>query len=120
MIPTSPIQAKRITQRAQDAARRISEKPTSVVFKAGAGATAPARPAQVVRLEVDNRATIMTSTAGSAPRMGLIVYGVRGHPSIPDTDMKEHYAFKYAGDDYTIVDIILQLGEIQGIATATR
>ena len=120
MIPTSPLLARQIVQRAKDAAWRISQKPTTVVFKAGAGATAAARPAQVVRIEVDNRASMLSSTAGAAPRMQAIVYGVRGHPSIPDTDIKEHYTFKHLGDDYTIVDIILQLGEIQAIATAAR
>jgi hypothetical protein len=116
MIPTSPIYAKRIAQRAQDAARRIGEKPTSVVFKRANGSTLPA---QTVRLEVDNRATLASSAAGAAPRMNVIIYGVRGHPSLPDSDIKEAYRFNYGGDAYTIVDIILQLGEIQGIGIAT-
>jgi len=116
MIPTSPIQAKRIAQRAQDAARRIGEKPTTVVFKTAAGASIAA---QVVRLEYDNRATLASSTAGATPRMNLIVYGVRGHPSIADTDIKEGYRFNFGNDSYSISDIILQLGEVQGIAVAT-
>ena|SRR5215204_5166721 len=116
MIPTSPIQAKRIAQRAQDAAKRIGEKPTSVVFKTAAGATLPA---QVLRLEYDNRATLASSTAGAAPRMNLILYGIRGHPSLVDSDIKEGYRFNFGNDSYSIVDVILQLGEVQGIAVAT-
>jgi len=121
MIPTSPIQAKRITQRAQDAAKRIGEKPTSVVFNV----PTPGNPkgvniaAQTVRLEFDNRSAVISSTAGAAPRMNLIIYGIRGHPTLPDTNMKEGYRFSVGGDGYTVTDIILQLGEVQGIAVAT-
>jgi hypothetical protein len=116
MIPTSPIQATRIAKRAQDAVRRIGEKPTSVVFKRANGTTLPA---QTVRLEWDNRSSLQTSTAGAGPRMNLIVYGIRGHSSLPDTDIKEGYRFNYGADAYRIEDIILQSGEIQGIAVAT-
>jgi len=116
VIPTSPIQAKRIAQRAQDAARRIGEKPTSVVFKTAAGATLPA---QSLRLEYDNRASLASSAAGAAPRMNVIIYGVRGHPTLVDSDIKEGYRFNFGGDAYSVADIILQLGEIQGIAVVT-
>ena len=116
MIPTSPIYAKRIQMRAQDAVKRIGEKPASVVFRRANGTTLAA---QTVRLELDNRASLSTSTAGSAPRMGVIVYGIRGHATLPDTDMKEGYRFNYGADAYRIEDIILQSGEIQGIAVAT-
>lgn len=116
MIPTSPIYAKRIQMRAEDAVRRISEKPTTVVFKRANGTTLPA---QVVRLEWDNRSATLASVAGAGPRMNLVIYGIRGHASLADTDMKEGYRFNFAGDAYRIEDIILQSGEVQGIAVAT-
>jgi hypothetical protein len=102
--------------RAEDAVRRIGEKPLSVVFRTAKGVNLSA---QTVRLEFDNRSSAMSSAAGAAPRMNLIIFGVRGHPEIVDTDMKEGYRFNYAGDEYRIEDIILQIGEIQGIAVAT-
>jgi hypothetical protein len=98
---------------------RILDTPKSVVFKPPASA---ALAAQTVRIEVDNRASVVDDLSGGAPKMGAIIYGVRDHPlkttTVPDTVMKEGYRFIYNDDEYRIDDIILTLGEIQGIATA--
>lgn len=102
--------------RAADAWKRIQDKPTSVAFRTPAGVTLAA---QTVRLEWDNRATLLSSVAGVAPRMQLIVFGIRGHATLADSDIREGYTFNYNNDSYRIGDIILQIGEIQGIATAT-
>lgn len=96
--------------------KRINDKPTSVTFRTSTGATVAA---QTVRLEVDNRASVAESAAGAAPTMHLIVYGIRNHPTLDDTQMAEGYRFVYAGDQYRIADVILTLGEIQGVAVAT-
>lgn len=102
--------------RAVLALNRILDKPTSIAFKTPTGSTLAA---QTVRVEVDNRSAVITSAAGGAPAMRLIVFGVRGHPTVADTVMAEGYRFVLSNDEYRIDDIILQLGEIQGVATAT-
>ena len=111
--------------RAAAAWRRISDKPTSVVFTvpgsvAADGTVTPAADlaAQTVRLETDDRATMLLGDAGAAPVMQLIIFGIRGHATLPDTNMVEGYRFRHAGDNYRIDDIILTIGEIQGVAVA--
>jgi len=106
------IQAQR---RAADAWQRIADKPTSVVFRTDTGATLTS---QTVRVEWDNRAGQANSDAGQTPRMNTIVYGIRDHATLPDTDIAEGYRFVLNGDEYTIQDVILQIGEIQGVAVA--
>lgn len=106
------LQAQR---RAANAWKRINDKPTSVAFKTAAGVTLAA---QTVRIEVDNRADTAESDAGQTPRMNVIVYGIRGHATLTDTDIAEGYRFVLNGDEYTIKDVILQIGEIQGVGVA--
>lgn len=113
LVDTTPIPS---AERAALAWSRINDKPTSVAFKTAAGATLAA---QTVRVEVDNRSTLDASPAGAGPLMTAIVYGIRGHSTLPDTDMKEGYRFILGGDSYRINDIILTIGEIQGVAVAT-
>jgi hypothetical protein len=98
--------------RAADAWQRINDKPLSVAFKTTSGTTLAA---QTVRVESDNSATPAESAAGVAPKRKVIVFGVRGHLTVANTDIKEGYRFVYAGDQYRCVDVILQTGEIQGV-----
>jgi len=84
----------------------------SVIFKNSAGQKLPG---QVVRVESDNTATPSLSTAGGAPKRKVIVYGIRNHATLPNTDIKENYVFVYEGDQYRCIDIIATLGEIQTI-----
>jgi hypothetical protein len=102
-------------ERAADAWRRIGEKPQSITLRTAAGTD---RAAQTVRLEVDNRASESSSAAGAAPKMHVIVYGIRNHATLANTAMAEGDRFNYAGDAYRIVDIILQTGEVQGVGEA--
>jgi hypothetical protein len=103
-------------QRASEALRRIGIKPTAVVFRTPNGTRLAA---QNIRLESDNSATPGESTAGSAPVRKLIAYGIKNHATEPDTNMKEGYVFVFEGDEYKCVDVIVTLGEIQGIWEAT-
>lgn len=102
------------SERAALAWRRISQKPTQVSFRTPAGVTLAA---QTVRLEYDTAATIESSAAGNAPRMPLIVFGVRNYGSIT-TDMAEGYRFVHNGDEYQVRDVIETIGERQAIAVA--
>lgn len=112
--------AQRSAQRAQDAYRRIMDKPTTVVFRKPRPPGRPvALPPQTLRVEVNNRAGLATSESGSAPVMGVVVFGWRDHPSLPDSDIGEGYTFTLGDDLYRIEDVILQTGEIQGTGVRT-
>jgi hypothetical protein len=104
------------TERAALAWRRINDKPTSVAFRTAAGATVAA---QTVRIESDNSATAAESAAGAAAKRKVIVFGVRNHATVADTDIREGYRFVYLNDEYRCVDTIVTLGEIQGVFEAT-
>src|SRR5947208_13789834 len=106
----------RAAQRAQNAYRRIQDKPTQIVFRTPAGTRLAV---QTLRVEVDNRATIATSTSGAGAAMGVIVYGWRDHPTYADSDIAEGYTFVLQGDIYRIEDVILTFGEIQGTGVRT-
>lgn len=101
---------------------KIERKPSSVAFtrpkqvlKTGTIA-ALELPVQVVRVVSDNRASDVVGVAGTAPRRQAIVYGIRDHATLPDTDMDEGYTFLLDGDLYRIVDTIKIPGGLQGIA----
>lgn len=113
MLNLSSMLANKTEQRAAAAWRRIGERPTSVVFKTTAGVTLAA---QTVRVESDNRPALVSSAAGVGSQMQIVVYGVRDHATVADTVMDEGYRFVLSGDEYRVTDIILQRGEIQGIA----
>lgn len=102
--------------RAALAWRQINDKPASVVFRKPDGTDLTA---QTVRIESDNSVTESEGTAGRGPVRKVIVFGVKGHPTVTDTDMKEGYRFNYSSDQYRIMDTILTLGEVQGVAEAT-
>lgn len=103
-------------ERAARAWSRILDKPTSVAFRKTDGTTLAA---QTLRLESDNSATLAESEAGAAPRRKLVIFGVRNHATVADTDMAEGYRFVSGNDLYRVTDIILTLGEVQGVAEAT-
>jgi hypothetical protein len=103
----------RSSNRAIDAWRRISEKATSVVFKTASGTSLPA---QSVRLEYDSTASQSESAAGVGNKLKLIVFGVRGHPTVADTNIKKGYRFVREKREYEVMSVIVQTGEVQGIA----
>lgn len=111
--PLLPTPTEDAPLRAVGVWRRILDKPSSVTFRTALGASVAA---QTVRLEWDNTASLIASEAGSAPRALLIVFGVRSHPTIADTDMAEGYRFNFEGDAYRIIEVIKSIGEIQGVA----
>lgn len=113
--------------RAVTAYRLILDKASSIVFtppavisKTGSAAAVPLSP-QTVRINSDNRATVIGGASGVAPKRAVIVYGLVGHPdpSVADNDIKVGYTFPYAGETYRVYDIIPGTpGEIQAQATS--
>jgi hypothetical protein len=101
--------------------KRIEQDPTTVNFRNSTGTKIGD---QIVRIESDNRASFAESVAGTTPTRKLIIFGVRDHPTQPDTIMKDGYYFNLSADPsdrFTIIDIIDTVdGELQAIAEATR
>lgn len=116
-IPTSPVYLQRIRSRAQDAYRRISEKPVQIVLRDAKGvAIAP----QTVRLEHDNGATASESTPGAVTRRKCILFGTLGHCSHPDFNVKKGYRFTLvvggSKREWEVVSVIDSCGERQATA----
>jgi hypothetical protein len=103
-------------QRAVLAWRRILDKPVSVTFRKGDGSTLAA---QTVRIESDNGASPAESISGAAPVRKVVIYGIRNHPTLPDTNIAEGYRISFGGDAYRIVDVIDTIGERQAIGEVT-
>lgn len=99
--------------RASLAYTRILDKPSSVTFRDASGVELGA---QTVRIEPDNGTGVALSAAGVAPRRTAVVYGIRNHPSLPDTDVGEGYRFVYLGDHYRVWDVVITIGEVQAMA----
>ena len=101
--------------RAAAAWARINDKPTSVTFRKPDGTDLDA---QTVRLEYDSRVSESESPAGQTPVRKLIIFGVKDHDTVTDTDIGEGYRFNYQSDAYRVVDIIYTIGEVQAVAEA--
>lgn len=111
--------------RARDVQRAIEGNPSSIVFTRPAitlktgGTPAVILAPQTVRISADNRATVIGGASGVAPKRVVYVYGVIGHPTQPDNDIKIGYTFPYQGETYRVVDILPGTpGEIQAQATS--
>lgn len=106
----------RMTNRAADAWRRISEKPSSVVLKRGATLL----PSQTVRVEANSLPTEVEGAGGISSIMRVTVFGVRGHESVPDTNIQRDDVFGLNGTRYRVVHVIHQTGEIQAACEAMQ
>lgn len=113
-LAATPVET--IQQRAALAYRRILDKPSSVAFKTPAGTTLSA---QTVRIEPDSSAGTATSEAGGAQVRKTVVFGVRGHATQADTDIKDGYRFTLGNDEYRCQGVLLTHGEIQGLFERT-
>lgn len=82
--------------------RTILDKPTSVTFKNAAGTILAA---QTVRVENDSTATPAESAAGVAPRRKVVLFGIKGHSTLPMTDFQSGYRFNLDGAEYRIVGV---------------
>lgn len=101
--------------RAGLAARRIADKPTSVAFRTPSGSTLSA---QTVRIESDSSASATMSAAGKNAERRVVVFGIRNHASLPDTDVAEGFRFVWEGEEYRVQAIVLTLGEVQALCEA--
>lgn len=101
--------------RASLAWRRINDRPTSVAFKKPGGAVLDA---QTVRIEHLINLYQPQSAAGAAAVRRCVLFGVRDHATVADTDVASGYRFVSGADEYTVVDVIETPGEVQALAEA--
>jgi hypothetical protein len=107
-----------IPARAADAWKRINDKPSSIVLVR----KGTARPAQTVRVEYDRGTGVGSEVgdAGKSSRRGVIVFGIRGHETLPDTDIQRGDQFTLDGAQFKVIDVVHTLGEIQASCEAQR
>lgn len=104
-----------VPDRAAAAWDRINEHPTPITIIRSAGKTKSSRPAQTVRLEFSNTTTgqQVTTEAGTSSHQQVVVFGISGHDSEPDTDIQKDDQFRYAGLLYRVISVIAGQGEVQ-------
>ena len=107
--------ASQEAMRADLAYRRITDKPSSIQFRTPAGTTLDA---QTVRIELDSTASPTMSTAGKNARQRVVVFGIKGHDLFTDSDIKPGYRFTLWNEEFRCEDVIVTLGEIQGLFEA--
>lgn len=96
--------------RAAMAWRRIQDKPTPVNFKRPNGTNVGA---QTVRVELSETRRDADSAAGSQQVRDAVIFGVRDHDTVTDTDVKSGYTFVLNNKQYRVADVVETLGEVQ-------
>lgn len=99
------------TNRAEDAWARISDKPSSVVFRRKNVNQA----AQTVRLEYRSGTGVKVGETVSSAIQGMIVFGIKDHPTLSDTDMQRGDRFTDADGTWEIDQVMTLPGEVQGL-----
>jgi len=104
------------SDRAADAWRRISEKPTSIVVVRNK----VSQPAQTVRVEYSNQQSNAEAKggAGKSSTQRVMLFGIRGHESEADTDIERDDRIKIDGLQFRVVSVIPTLGEVQAMCEA--
>lgn len=98
--------------RADDALRRIGDKPTDLVIYRGK--VLVALPSQRVRIEYDGPDNgEVTGGAGTSSDSRVTVFGVNGHAVTANTDIKRDDRFTWNGLQFRVVRTVIVLGEIQ-------
>lgn len=100
-------------ERAVRAWRRILRKPDEVALRRGTATLT----AQVVRVTYDNvRNTGANEAGGQATERRVVIFGVRGHPTVADTDIRVGDRFARGATVYQVQDVILLPGSVQAFA----
>lgn len=73
---------------------------------------------QSLRIEYDNVASDTTTDSGMAGMRRLTIFGVHDSPDLPDSDIGPGYRFVFDDREYTVVDVIRTIGELQARAEA--
>jgi hypothetical protein len=109
-IDSSYTGAVAIASQAGDAWRCIQDVPADIVLvRSGVALNS-----QTVRIEISNthRQVEGESTVQSG-RQEAVIFGVRGHPDVEDTDIRANDRFAHNGIQYRVIAIVTQPGEVQ-------
>lgn len=103
--------AAAVSDRAAAAWARILEKPTVIRIKRGNTTLA----GQTVRLEYSNSQSNAEAVggAGMSSMQQAVVFGIRGHETEADTNIRRDDRFTADGLQFRVVSVIWQTGEIQ-------
>lgn len=102
--------------RAQRAWIRIQRSPVSIQIIRGG----TKQSAQTVRIEISNGGGGVDSPLGNVGTQGIVVYGIRNHPTEADTDIKRLDRVVIGGKEYTFDTIVLPPGEVQAFGTVKQ
>jgi hypothetical protein len=102
------------TQRAIHAWNRIQQNPTPIEVERGGVMQNP----QTVRVSYNTRAQEEGFAGGESVHLRLVLFGVRDHPDIPDTDLQRG-DMVYLNQQAWVVQVIAYYpGQIQALAEA--
>ena len=69
---------------------------------------------ETVRLEWDNATNTMANTENAVTAITrVIVFGIRNHATLPNTDIVEGDEVYLGGEAYQVKDVLLTIGELQ-------
>ena len=97
------------SSRAGDAWQRINDKPSDVTIKRGSTTLS----SQTVRVEFGESLHESSGGAGTSSSRLVTVFGIQNHPTEDDTDIRRGDRFAIDGVQYSVVDVVTTLGEIQ-------
>jgi len=103
-------------QRAVNAWVLIQRKPTTLTLRRINPATGlpVANVTVIVRVEQDNEGDeYMNLTGGSNTKGECVVYGVVGHPTVPDTNMQRNDVFTLNSREYRVISVLDRTGGMQ-------
>lgn len=106
--------------RAALAWRRITDRPTSITIRRGSGASKQTLAAQTVRVEWDNSAVEREGIVTTAGRQHCVVFGVKDHETITDTNIKRADRFSINGVEYEVIAVMTPPGEVQAVCETVQ
>lgn len=96
--------------RANDAWQRIQDKPSTVAVWRGGSF----HHNETVRVEWDNSTNVIPQAENTVAAITqLIVFGINGHETLTNTDIKEGDEVWLSGEGYQVRDVLITTGELQ-------
>jgi hypothetical protein len=100
---------------ASDQWRLIQINPKSIAFKRGSTTLT----AQTVSIQPGNEERQVELASGKSMTIrDIVIFGVSGHPTVGDTDIRKDDQFAYLGRLYKVTDVIVNEGSLQAWAEA--
>lgn len=100
--------------RAIAAWQRIQDRPSEVILNREGSPLA----AQTMRIEMVARRDTLVGPAGQTLVLPVRLFGVRGHPTVSDTNLQRLDRFALNGLIYEVQSVVEYAGEVQALAAA--